>query len=404
VCRIDGNQPHSQQGSGIVIHKDGYVLTNAHVVNGASKVEVTLIDGRRFNARVAGMDEIIDVAVLQLEQTTTTTTTSSPNIIIMDNDNNNENAFDTTTSTVQASQQQQQQHDDNGEPPDYNNGRVEEEKEESSLVDQQETDDNDDNILPIAELGNSDELKVGRWVIAVGSPGGLDNTVTIGIVSGLERTPAMVGLPQKGVLYIQTDAAVNPGNSGGPLVDVASGKVIGINTCVRSNMEGTSFAIPINRAKDILETLQRGERVSHGYVGVTVKSVNVANLRESVKGLPIGSSSSGGPGGGAGITTRRSSLPVLEKVFKNAPASRAGLKPLDVILEVGGEEVETSNDFVRLVDGATIGEDLPIKIIRNDREMTIRVKPDDLIQRKREADRMINHDPGPSADNSYFAN
>jgi S1-C subfamily serine protease len=101
--------------------------------------------------------------------------------------------------------------------------------------------------LPVAKLGDSNSLSVGKIVIAVGSPGGLDNTVTMGIVSGLERSSTMVGIPHKKVDYIQTDAAINPGYSGGPLIDVERGKVVGINAAICSHMEGTSFAIPINR-------------------------------------------------------------------------------------------------------------------------------------------------------------
>jgi small nuclear ribonucleoprotein (snRNP)-like protein len=145
------------QGSGLIFTSDGYVLTNAHVVEDATKVTVTLTDGRVYTAQVMGVDEIVDIAVLK---------------IIRDE------IHDST------------------------------------------------DPLPVAELGDSDELNVGQLVIAVGSPGGLDNTVTMGIISGLERSAAVVGLPFKKVDYIQTDAAINPGNSGGPLVDVATGKAI----------------------------------------------------------------------------------------------------------------------------------------------------------------------------------
>lgn len=153
------------QGSGVIFCEEGLVLTNAHVVQGASRVTVTLTDGRRFRAEVKGADDIVDIAVLK---------------IIFENGN--------------------------------------------------------DSKLPVAEFGDSDELQVGQFVVAVGSPGGLDNTVTMGIISGLKRSSEVVGLMHKKVDFIQTDAAINPGNSGGPLVDVEKGTIIGINTCIRANM------------------------------------------------------------------------------------------------------------------------------------------------------------------------
>jgi S1-C subfamily serine protease len=161
------------QGSGVIFCKEGLVLTNAHVVQGASRVTVTLTDGRRFRAEVKGADDIVDIAVLKILF---------------------ENGSDGGQSNAQHLP------------------------------------------LPVAEFGDSDELKVGQFVVAVGSPGGLDNTVTMGIISGLKRSSEVVGLMHKKVDFIQTDAAINPGNSGGPLVDVEKGTIIGINTCIRANM------------------------------------------------------------------------------------------------------------------------------------------------------------------------
>jgi S1-C subfamily serine protease len=193
------------QGSGVIFCEEGLVLTNAHVVQGATRVTVTLTDGRRFRAEVKGADDIVDIAVLKI------ITSEAVN-------NGNNNA---------ASQKP----------------------------------------LPVAQFGDSDELQVGQFVVAVGSPGGLDNTVTMGIISGLKRSSEVVGLVHKKVDFIQTDAAINPGNSGGPLVDVEKGEIIGINTCIRANMEGTSFAVPINKAKAIVRDLAEGKHINHGYVG-----------------------------------------------------------------------------------------------------------------------------------------
>jgi S1-C subfamily serine protease len=196
------------QGSGMIVNKEGYILTNAHVVDGSNRIYITLTDGRRFRAEMQGSDDIVDIAVLK---------------IVPDSDQT------------------------------------------SDIV----------NNLPVAQLGDSDQLEVGQFVTAIGCPGGLDNTCTIGIISGLKRCPNTVGIPDKmGVLdYIQTDAAINQGNSGGPLVDVESGNIVGINTCIRANMEGTSFAIPTNKILAIVDDLAEGITPTHGYLGVDMVSI-----------------------------------------------------------------------------------------------------------------------------------
>lgn len=209
------------QGSGIIINSQGYILTNAHVVDGATHVYVRLTDGRRFRAETQGADDIIDVAVLRIvPEVGKTDDLDSHKQTMMDN-------------------------------------------------------------LPVAEVGNSDDIEVGTFVTAIGSPGGLDCSCTIGIVSGLKRCPKVVGIPDKfGVVdYIQTDAAINEGNSGGPLVDVESGTVIGINTCIRANMEGTSFAIPMNKIMGIVDDLSKGNHITHGYLGVHMSTMNPALAR-----------------------------------------------------------------------------------------------------------------------------
>ncbi|MGB5915573.1 MAG: trypsin-like peptidase domain-containing protein, partial [Phormidesmis sp.] len=126
--------------------------------------------------------------------------------------------------------------------------------------------------LPVSKLGDSDEVSVGDWAIAVGNPLGLDNTVTLGIVSTLKRSSAAVGIPDKRIDFIQTDAAINPGNSGGPLLN-AQGEVIGINTAIRADAMGVGFAIPINKAKAIQASLARGERIAHPYLGVQIATL-----------------------------------------------------------------------------------------------------------------------------------
>ena len=292
------------QGSGIIINSEGYVLTNAHVVEGASKVYVHLTDGRRYKVEVKGFDDIVDVAVLQIIP-------------------------DETTSRKQMK-------------------------------------------LPVAQLGNSDQIEVGQFVTAIGSPGGLDNTCTIGIVSGLKRCPKVVGIPDKfGVLdYLQTDAAINQGNSGGPLVDVETGNIVGINTCIRANMEGTSFAIPINKVLALVDDLSEGKHITHGYLGVHMSTMTPSLAQYYNKLQP----------------QRNNKIPekegvMIEKVFRNSPAKSGGLQKYDFVTSIGGQRVTNADDAHVIIDRATIGEDLSITVMRGDNEITVQVKPEDLSPR-----------------------
>ena len=277
------------QGSGLIFSKDGLVLTNAHVVEDASKVTVTLTDGRVYEAKVMGADEIVDIAVLK----------------ILPDDSISSSSSDATG----------------------NGGTL--------------------PHLPVAQLGDSDQLTVGQLVIAVGSPGGLDNTVTMGIISGLERSSTMVGIPHKKVDYIQTDAAINPGNSGGPLVDVATARVVGINAAIRAHMEGTSFAIPINRVREIMDNLAKGQQIHHGYLGISLATCspewarkNNAVSRKVSMDTPV-------------IPEVHGAL--VHKVFPRTPAEKGGLRTNDVILRVNGKSVETSDETRRLIDSAPVG-------------------------------------------------
>ena len=262
------------QGSGLIFSKEGLVVTNAHVVEGATKVTVTMTNGRVMEAEVKGVDEIVDIAVLQI----------LPN-----------KAGDVVTN------------------------------------------------MPTADFGDSDELDVGQMVIAVGSPGGLDNTVTMGIVSGLERSSTVVGVPLKKVDYIQTDAAINPGNSGGPLVDVESGKVVGINACIRANMEGTSFAIPINRVRAILDDLSQGKEVNHGYIGISMATCTPDWARQNNKRME-------------GVMVPEVHGALISNVFPNTPAANGGLRENDVIVEIGDKTIRSTDDARRIIDSAPIGK------------------------------------------------
>ncbi|MDX2244783.1 MAG: HhoA/HhoB/HtrA family serine endopeptidase, partial [Leptolyngbyaceae cyanobacterium bins.302] len=192
------------QGSGFIVDRNGIILTNAHVVDKADRVTVTLKDGRVFDGKVKGVDEVTDLAVVKVSG----------------------------------------------------------------------------KDLPIAAMGDSDVVQVGDWAIAVGNPLGLDNTVTLGIVSTLKRSSAQVGIPDKRLDFIQTDAAINPGNSGGPLLN-AQGEVIGINTAIRADAMGIGFAIPINKAKEIETRLAKGETIAHPYIGVQMTSLTPELARQN---------------------------------------------------------------------------------------------------------------------------
>lgn len=231
---------------------------------------------------------------------------------------------------------------------------------------------------------------------AIGSPGGLDNSCTIGIVSGLKRCPKAVGIPDKaGVLqYIQTDAAINVGNSGGPLVDVESGDIIGINTCIRANMEGTSFAIPINKVMGILDDLYEGRHITHGYLGVQMSTMNPTlaryhNKMQAEDGVDLPEKD--------GVMIEKVSDPTAEptqslferffscshlhvssQVFKKSPAEAGGLKKYDFVSKIDGQQVTNADDAHLVIDQAPIGQDLSLTIVRGDKEIVVQVKPEDL--------------------------
>ncbi len=286
-----GQGPSIQQqqglGSGVITRSDGVILTNAHVVEGASEVTVTLPDGRTFTGKVLGGDPLTDVAVVK----------------------------------VVASK------------------------------------------LPVAPLGDSDKVRPGEWAIAIGNPLGLDNTVTAGIISAIQRTNA-VGEGQR-VPYIQTDAAVNPGNSGGPLIN-DRGQVIGINTAIRQAPgAGLSFAIPINVARKIAaQILERGY-ASHPYIGVRLQALTPQLAQE------------------INATTSQCRLPeingvVVVDVMANSPAAKAGLRPCDLITAVGGKPVKNPSEVQLAVDQSRVGSELTIEVRRGDNTRRVTVQPAEL--------------------------
>jgi len=263
-------------GSGLILSADGFVLTNAHVVAQADEVVVKLHDNREYVAEVLGTDKASDVGLLKI----------------------------------------------------------------------------DAEGLPTANLGDSDELEVGQWVLAIGSPFGLDYTATQGIVSALNRNlPNDTYTP-----FIQTDVAVNPGNSGGPLFN-GKGEVIGINSQIFSRTGGymgLSFAVPINTAMNVVEQLKASGEVERGYLGVTIQPVD-RGLAESF-GLdkPVGA--------------------LVSDVIPDSPAAGAGIEPGDVILKFNGEQVEDAASLPPMVGRIDVGKTVPVTVLREGERRTIDVQ------------------------------
>ncbi len=219
--------------------------------------------------------------------------------------------------------------------------------------------------LPIAQLGNSDIVKVGDWAIAVGNPFGLDNTVTLGIISTLKRASASVGMTDKRLDFIQTDAAINPGNSGGPLLD-AQGRVIGINTAIRADAMGIGFAIPINKAKTISTQLARGEKVVHPYLGVQMVTLTPAIAAENNQD----------PNALFQIPEINGVLVV--KVLPNTAASIAGMRRGDAILEVNGEAIRDANQLQDVMENSLVSKQIQVRILRDGKNQLVKVIPKDL--------------------------
>jgi S1-C subfamily serine protease len=277
--------PHQEkitgQGSGFIIDAKGMLLTNAHVVDKADKVTVTLKDGRVFNGVVKGTDDLTDLAVVTI--------------------------------------------DPNGEK------------------------------LPIAPLGDSAKLRVGDWAIAVGNPLGLDNTVTIGIISTLDRSAAKVGIKDKRVDFLQTDAAINPGNSGGPLLN-AQGEVIGINTAIRANANGIGFAIPINKAKSLEGYLSEGKQVPHPYIGISMVNLTPEAAKEN----------NNNPNAEFALIPEVNAILVVN-VLSDSPAMKAGVRRGDVILEVNDEQVADGQVLQAIVEKTGVNKTLSFKLQRGDK-------------------------------------
>ena len=270
-----GGQPHSEAerslGSGVILDKSGYILTNNHVIDQASKIQVTLDgDTTKYTAKLIGADEESDLAVVKIDA---------------------------------------------------------------------------GKDLPFAKLGNSDGVQVGDWVLAIGSPFGLNATVTAGIISAKDRSSVSNHQFQR---FLQTDAAINPGNSGGPLVDMA-GQVIGINTAILTGSrgyEGVGFAMPSTTAISVYDQIVKNGRVTRGSIGV--------QFQEEISTNQIALKSLGAPHG-----------VVIEDVTPGSPAEKAGLKPGDVISAINGAPVKSGNDLVNPIATAPIGSKVKISYYRD---------------------------------------
>jgi S1-C subfamily serine protease len=286
--------PHSRergQGSGIVIDAKGLVLTNAHVVEGADRVEVTLADGRDVEGTVLGSDAITDLAVVRIPQ---------------------------------------------------------------------------GSGLKAAPLGDSERLEVGDWAIALGTPYGLERTVTLGIVSSLHRNITSLGFSDKRLDLIQTDAAINPGNSGGPLIN-ASGEVVGINTLVRSGPgAGLGFAIPINLAKGVAAQLGQGSTVVHPYLGLQLVPLNARLARDN----------NADPNALLQLPERDGAL--VQRVLPESPAEKAGLRRGDLVVAAAEQVVPDPAALLRLVEASQVGDTLALTVLRGDQQLQLSIRPEAL--------------------------
>ncbi len=296
-------------GSGFIIDEEGYIATNAHVVNHASKVVVRLSDKAEYPAKIIGVDEKTDVALIKIENSK-------------------------------------------------------------------------EHLVPVT-FGDSNALEVGEWVMAIGSPFGLEQTVTVGVVSAKERVLGAGPYDD----FIQTDAAINPGNSGGPLVD-ADGRVIGINAAISSRSggnDGIGFAIPINLARGVLDQLRKSGKVERGWLGVSVQSVT-PELAESF-GLPE-------PAGA-----------LVAAVSAGSPAEKAAIERGDVILAFNGTPIQESHQLPALVAQAPIGQQATVTVLRQGKRLEVPVnvvrQPDDLDEEESQPNGGGEDGAGPTAGSAH---
>jgi serine protease Do len=266
-------QKQRSGGSGVIVDKEGYILTNNHVVEGADKVKVRLNDGREFTATVKGQDPRTDLSVLHIKA----------------------------------------------------------------------------KDLPVAILGDSDKLEVGEWAIAIGSPFGLEHTVTVGVISAKGRSGLGTGTYED---FIQTDASINPGNSGGPLINI-DGEVVGINAMIIQPGTGIGFAIPINMAKQILNDLIKQGKVVRPWLGISVQDLTPEMMEyfkvKEKEGVLVG------------------------QVYSGTGAEKAGLASGDIIKSVDDKAIKNVNELVKEIQKKKVGQKVKLNTIRDGKGMTIEV-------------------------------
>lgn len=219
----------------------------------------------------------------------------------------------------------------------------------------------DANNLPTVPISNSEEIQPGEWAIAIGNPLGLDNTVTVGIISATGRSSGDAGIPDKRVDFIQTDAAINPGNSGGPLLN-ERGEVIGMNTAIRADAQGIGFAIPINTITRIADQLASNGKVEHAYLGVQMATLT-PEVKQEINGNP-----------NAGINVSDDQGVLVVKVVDGSPAAKAGIRAGDVVRRVNGQDVTTADQLQNIVEGVQVGSNLQIDLRREGRDQNVSVQ------------------------------
>lgn len=270
----DDSEPRQGAGSGFIIDREGYILTNHHLVDGAERLVVSLADGRSYRAAVVGVDPAIDVALIKIPGAAT---------------------------------------------------------------------------LPVAPLGDSDGLRVGEWVCAIGNPLGYVHSVTVGVVSFMGRKLFDRSLDD----YIQTDAAINFGNSGGPLINVR-GEVVGINSAISSRANNIGFAVPINQARAILPQLKTRGRVSRGFIGIILTDVT-PDLQRSLH-----------------LSVSRGAL--VQDIAPNSPGERAGIRAYDVVTSVDGRAIWTNDELIREISARPPGSAARLRVVRDGHERSMIVK------------------------------
>jgi len=217
------------------------------------------------------------------------------------------------------------------------------------------------NNLPTVTVGTSSNLIPGEWAIAIGNPLGLDNTVTVGIISAVDRSSSEVGIPEKRVKFIQTDAAINPGNSGGPLLN-DRGEVIGMNTAIRLDAEGLGFAIPIESIQKIVQDISAYGEAQHPYLGIQMMNIDASNRQtiESEFGFKLDQEETG---------------VLILQVVPNSPAAQGGIRAGDIIKRVGDRPIQNTTDVQETVEASQIGATLEVEIQRDQKSQVIQVKP-----------------------------